>query len=142
MEHFGKEKSPYHGVVLSSIFLVIIPLFLFWLFRTLMLKYQNYPVDFTTISALTLGFGVGFIFQFSCVIAGLMKGTFQAVLKRAINFFDNISISPKLAFKCYLADLKEYGVVFWIYFILIGSTLATTVLSALYLFENFNSYFM
>lgn len=142
MEHFGKEKSPYHGVLLSSILLGLVPILLFLLFRGLIIKYQKFEEDFNTYSAMVIGFGVGFIFQFACIFAGLTKGTLAVVIRRVSEFFSNLSISAKFAFKCYFADVKENGIVFWIYFILVTSCLATTIIGAVYLFTNYGSYFM
>ena len=121
MEHVGKEKSPYHGVLLSSIILIIVPIAIYLLFNYYITKYQKFEEEFNAYSAVVLGFGVGFIFQFSCVIAGLTKGTLSVVLSRIGELFSNLSISPRFALKCYIADIKENGIVFWIYFIIIGS---------------------
>ena len=81
----------------------------------------------TLYSSLAFGFGVGFLFQFSCVIAGLFKGTLKVVLKRLKEFFSNLSISVKFAYKYYFENIKEEGIVFWIFFTIIGSTLAVTL---------------
>ena len=142
MEHIGKEKSPYHGVFLSSLMLVSVPTLLFILFHYLISKYQHFEQDFNTYSAMVIGFGVGFIFQFSCVFAGLTKGTLSVVVRRVAEFFSNLTVSPKFAFKCYIADVKENGIVFWIYFIIIGSCLSATILGIIFLFKNYWSYFM
>ena len=142
MEHVGKEKSPYHGVLLSSLLLISVPLLLFLLFKYVIMKYQRFEEDFNTYSAMVIGFGVGFIFQFSCVYAGLTKGTLSVVIRRVANFFDDLSISIKYAFKCYIDDIKENGIVFWIYFIIVTSTIATSIAGAVFLFTNYASYFM
>ena len=142
MEHVGKEKSPYHGVLLSSLLLISVPVLLFLLFKYVIMKYQDFEKDFNTYSAMVIGFGVGFIFQFSCVFAGLTKGTLSVVVRRVANLFDDLSISVKYAFKCYLADIKENGIVFWIYFIIVTSTIAASIIGTIYLFNNYASYFM
>ena len=142
MEHFGKEKSPYHGVVLSSLLLAGVPSFLFiWIYH-LISKYQNFNQDFNMYSAMVIGFGVGFIFQFACVFAGLTKGTLKVVIRRVSELFSNLTISPKFAFRCYIADVKENGIVFWIYFIIVGSCLAITIVGAVLLFNNYASMFI
>jgi hypothetical protein len=142
MEHVGKEKSPYHGVLLSSLLLISVQVLLFLLFKYVIMKYQDFEKDFNTYSAMVIGFGVGFIFQFSCVFAGLTKGTLSVVVRRVANLFDDLSISVKYAFKCYFADIKENGIVFWIYFIIVTSTIAASIIGAIYLFNNYASYFM
>ena len=60
-------------------------------------------------------------------MAGLFKGTFSVVWERTKEFFSNLSISLKFAVKYYFENIKEYGIVFWIYFDILSITLAVTI---------------
>ena len=74
------------------------------------------------------GVGCGFLFQMGCVIAGLFKGTFKVVVARVKEFFSNLSVNFKFAIKYYWENIKSEGIVFWIYFLIIGSTFAVTLI--------------
>ena len=56
-----------------------------------------------------------------------MKGTFKVVINRVKNFFSNLTINFKFAIKYYWDDIKTEGVVFWIYFLIVGTTFAFTL---------------
>ena len=118
------KKSPYKGIFFTIIMLVGVPVGIFLIFLAVLTKnssYQNYYINFYTAQA--LGFGCGFLFQVSCILCGLFKKCFKAVIKRVVGFFENLSISFKFAFKMYIDDLVEDGIVFWIYFIILSITL-------------------
>ena len=127
MEHQGKKQSPYHGVIQTCLLLISVPLILFLIIYLIFDKYQNLPQTTNLYGAMGIGFGVGVLFHISCVIAGLFKGLFAIVVRRFAEFFDNLSISFKFAIKLYYEDLKENGMVFWIYFIIISSYIALSI---------------
>ena len=127
MEYQGKEKSPYYGVWQSSLLLIMAPTLLTLILWVVINAFKPIGKDENIYTAFMFGFGVGFIFQFTCAIAGLFKGTFKIVWDRTKEFFSNLSISVKFAFKYYFENLKEYGIVFWIYFDILALTLAVTV---------------
>lgn len=142
MEQMGKEKSPYHGVLINCIFLSGVPTFFYLLVRSVIMKYQDFEYDFNNYSSMVIGFGAGFLFQISCVVAGLTKGTFSVVVRRVANLFEDLSVSFRFAIKFYISDIKENGIVFWIYFLLIGSCLATTVAALVLLLTKYSYYLM
>ena len=122
MEYEGKEQSPYKGVLGSSIFLIVIPTLLFLLVFGVINKFSNRPRVENINASLMFGVGCGFIFQLSCILMGLFKGTFKVVINRVKNFFSNLTINFKFAITYYWEDIKSEGIVFWIYFLIIGST--------------------
>lgn len=123
MEYEGKAKSPYKGLLGSSFLLIAIPVFLFIFIFLIIKKYTKLPNDLKVDFSLMIGFGCGFLFQMTCILSGLFKGTFKVVVNRVKNFFSNLSINFKFAIKYYWEDIKSEGVVFWIYFLIVGSTL-------------------
>ena len=138
MEYEGKEVSPYKGVIGSCILLILFPLVIYGIFYATISNLQNLGPVQTNNAALGLGFGVGFIFHISCIIAGLFKGTLKVVINRVKTFFENLSLSKKLAFRCYWDDIKSEGIVFWIYFIII---FANALVSVYGLYSFFAIYF-
>ena len=142
MEQMGKEQSPYHGIVVSSILLIGVPSLIFVFVYHLLSNYQNFERDFNLYSALVIGYGLGLLFQLSCIVAGLGKGTFSIVVRRVVEFFSNLTISVKFALKCYFVDIKENGFVFWIYFIIVGLCSALIIIGVVCLYLYYGSYFM
>ena len=59
----------------------------------------------------------------ACIIAGIFKGTIVVIIKRIKEFFETLNISFKLAIKSYFDNVKEDGLVFYIYFIIVGTNL-------------------
>ena len=127
MEYEGKNKSPYYGVWQSALFLTIAPILMYFFFKIIFIKYSRMSANQIHYSSLAFGCGVAFLFQFSCVIAGLFKGTLKVVLRRLKEFFSNLTISIKFAYKYYFENIRQEGVVFWIFFVIIGATLFATV---------------
>ncbi len=119
----GVKKSPYKGIIIVLFFLVIVPILFYFLFYYIIDKYQAFYGDkLNKFASLFLGFGVGFIFQLSCIIGGLFKGCFIVVIKRIIGFFDNVRYSFKMAVKLYFDDIRENGIVFWLMFPIVFTT--------------------
>lgn len=119
MEYTGKNKSPYYGLWQTCLLLISVPTILFLIIFYLFEKFQDYPKILNCYASMGLGFGIGALFQFTCIIAGLFKGNFIVVVKRISNFFENLSVSFKFAVKYYFEDLKMYGCAFWFYFLII-----------------------
>ena len=123
MEYQGKNKSPYKGVFGTCLIMTVIPIALYFIVYLIVTKFTNQPKQLNVNFSLMIGVGCGFIFQLSCVLAGLLKGTFSVVINRVKEFFSNLTINFKFAIKYYWDDIKSEGVVFWIYFLLMGTTL-------------------
>ncbi len=83
----------------------------------------KYGFELNFATAKILGCGMGAMFHFCCWIFGAFKDDFKAVKTRWKEFFFNLSISAKLAFKCYFEDLKTLGVAFWLDMAIVGINL-------------------
>lgn len=136
MEYTGKNKSPYYGVWQTCLLLIIVPIALFAGIYFIFEKYQNYSKIINCYGAMGIGFGVGSLFHISCIIAGLFKGLFSIVINRIAEFFSNLSISFKFAFKLYIEDLKTNGMVFWIYFVIVLLFIAFSIYGFIMYFSN------
>ena len=112
-----KRKSPYHGIVLTSFFMIAVPVGLYFLMRAILFKNQvEISAELNEASAKTIGLGVGFLFHMSLIIAGILEESFRVVIRRVIGFFDDLKFSFKIAWGCYVDDIRENGVAFWILF--------------------------
>ena len=136
MEYDGKTKSPYYGIGLSSIMLVAAPIIMYFFFYFIFKNDATLNDKEVIYSSLFFGCGVAWIFQFTCVLAGLMKGTFKVVVERIKELFENLQISFKFAMKHYWENIKSEGVVFWIYFIIINLTLSLAIYGGLKYYVN------
>ncbi|MBQ2915040.1 MAG: hypothetical protein IJE50_05940 [Clostridia bacterium] len=116
----NKNKSPYHGVPLAAFLMIVVPVSVYILMRVLLSKYQpSEPAELNEASARTLGFGIGLAFDLSLMIAGTLKESFLVVVKRVVGFFQDLKFSFKIAWNCYVENIREFGVAFWILFGLI-----------------------
>lgn len=112
-----KNKSPYHGIFVICFFLIVVPVALYFLFRAIFSVTQtDFPAELNEATARTVAFGVGFLFHLACIIAGALKDSFRLAVMRVADFFENWKVSFKLACSCYVDDIKENGIAFWIMF--------------------------
>lgn len=121
MEGVSTKKSPYQGlwIFLPIMFApsVVITAILYFVIA----RWQpQYIAEFNWATAKMFGFGSGILFHFCCWIAGAFKQDFRAVKTRLKEFFENIVVSPKLAFTCYWDDVKTLGLAFWIDMAVVG----------------------
>ena len=135
MEHEGKNKSPYSGFWQCCVILLIVPLIIFALIYFAFDRFSSFSNELNIYSSIAIGFGTGFLFQLSCIIAGLFKGMFMVVVHRICTLFSDLRISRKIAIRIYIEDLKENGVVFWGYLLIILITLGISVFGIIKLCE-------
>ncbi|MBQ4272178.1 MAG: hypothetical protein IJB95_00790 [Clostridia bacterium] len=115
-----KNKSPYHGVPLTAFLMILVPIAAYIFMRILVFKYQAWEQEeINEATAKTLGFGIGLLFHLSLVIAGILKESFLVVVRRVAGFFQDLKFSFKIAWNCYVENIREFGVAFWILFGLI-----------------------
>lgn len=137
MEHEGKNKSPYSGFWQCCVILLVVPLIIFALLYFAFDRFSRFSDELDLYSSIAIGFGAGFLFQLSCVIAGLFKGLFTVVVHRICTFFSDLRISRKVAIRIYIEDLKENGIVFWVYLFIILITLGSSIYGIVKICEYF-----
>ena len=122
-----KNKIWYKGVFIISFLILVIPLIfsLIFYFTSINMKI-NQSLELTKNTSKFLGCCCGLLFDGTCIISGLFKGTLKVVFNRIKEFFLDLRVSFKFAISNYWFDLKENGFMFWILFILIGSTVYFT----------------
>ncbi len=109
------RKSPYHGQFISIIILVLPPLALVALFYGAFKLCDYQPNDeLNWISSKMFGCGLGILFHLSCWLMSAFKQDILVVKERLKDFFGDLFISPKSAFKWYFYNIKENGISFWI----------------------------
>lgn len=112
-----KNKSPYHGVGVTCFFMIAVPVIAYIAMHAALFEWQpEVSAELNEASARAIGFGVGVFFHLGCIIAGVLKDSLKIVVGRVVEFFDNLKFSFKLAWKCYIDQLRDGGVAFWIMF--------------------------
>lgn len=117
-----EKKGPYHGTILISILLIIVPILFTLIFGYFINLWEKFPREINNISAVILGFGIGCLFDLSYFVLGIFNKHISNIIKRIKEFLSDAKISIKLAFKGYWLNILEDGVAFWIYFIIITIT--------------------
>lgn len=111
----NSQKSPYKGLWIFIIMMILPSVALtFVLFAAINLFQARFGFDLNFATAKALGCGMGTLYHICCWLYGAFKEDFEAVKIRWKEFFFNLGISPRLAFKWYFEDLKVLGAAFWI----------------------------
>ena len=141
MEYKGQEKGPYYGVLQTCLILIIIPLIFILIIYGVFSYFKSLSEEAICYSTLTFGGTCGVLFHMIAIISGLFKGTFKVVINRISTFFQNVVLDIRLAFKIYFEDIKNEGIVFWIYLIIILSMIGLTIYGAVNLFDLYQEFF-
>ncbi len=130
------NKSPYHGLPIAVAVMVlpspILSLVLYPLFNAFQPQHTK---ELNLVSAVAIGFGLGFIYHMSCAITGAYADSWQVVKNRIKEFFEDLTVSFTLALKWYWNDIKTNGIAFWIYFAVISVNFAIFVNALVYFFK-------
>ena len=110
-----QKKKAIKNAIIAAILFIAAPFIMTLFFYLCIKQNSNYSKEMLLSSSITLGFLVALIFQLSCCLAGLLKGTLKVVLKRLKEFFENLSISFKYAINAYWENLLEFGCSFWLF---------------------------
>ena len=118
MEHDGKNKIWYKGLIPTCFFLIIIPILLVLLVYFPMQRFA--PENIKTkginiISSKILGHFLGCAFHISCSISGAFATAKQVTKDRWREFGENLPLSLGFALKGYFHDMKENGFAYLLY---------------------------
>ena len=68
------------------------------------------------------GFGFGcatsFVFMLAFIVAGGLKNSYEIVVSRWMDFFESLQISFKFAISEFFENIKDDGMVFWLYILI------------------------
>lgn len=125
----NKHYSPYHGVWVTVLVLIGVPVILSLVVWSALQFAQPAYEHLNMPTALCVGFGMGFLYHMSCVITGLLREPFRATAFRISEFFQNLACSPGFAIREYWEDVKSDGIVFIIYLSIILGCLACCLIN-------------
>lgn len=109
------KKTPYQGLWIFLPMMVLPSVVLTWLFNYVISKWQpQFGRELNWATAKIFGCGCGIAYHVICGLMGVFEEDHQAVKLRVKEFRANIVASFKLAFTCYLEDVKTLGLAYWI----------------------------
>lgn len=132
MEYYGKDPRPYHGIGFFAIFLVFTPVFVFFLTYFIFLEYNDSPKEIVFSFSLFLASLVGTLFNLIAIFKGSFEDLFRAWWERIKDFFEEVRITPKGAFKSYfVSSYSDGGIILFIFFAWTITMIVVGVLSFL-----------
>lgn len=129
-----ENKGPYHGVIVCCLILILGPILLTLFLKHFINIWEHKPSEINHLTAIVLGYGVGCLMDISYILLGFMNKPFQAVKIRIKELIEDLKISKKLALKGYIFNIKEEGIVFWIYLIIMIITFWITIKTCIKLY--------
>ena len=86
---------------------------------------------------LAFGCSTSFIFMLAFAVAGGLKNSFNIVVRRWMDFFESLQISFKYAVSEFFEQLKDEGMVFWLYILIMVVQVAVACYGFSVLIEYF-----
>ncbi len=121
MEYYGKNPKPYKGIGFFVVFLVLPPILIFALVYTRFTEYNDAPQDVVISFSLLLSCIIGTLINLISIFRGLIEDLLRLSRERLKEFFDEVTITPKGAFKSYFFSFYHDGgiilVIFFTYMI-------------------------
>lgn len=115
MDNEYKQQSPYRGMWVVLLLLIVPPIVFYALVSGVMEKYSHYSDALDSASARAFGCGVGTLFHLSCIISGVLTPGWRALKYRIGEFFENLVGGLGFALSSYWDDMRTDGVTFIIY---------------------------
>ena len=116
MEHYGKKKQVYHGIVIPFVVIILMPIVCFFIVYSQIIKYSNLPHEVIMNICLGIAGICGFCFCMICMLSGFVHDIFLAWIRRikeTIAYFPPFS---KDAFKWYFYNfIYDGGPILWIF---------------------------
>ena len=109
MEYYGKDPKPYRGIGFFVFFLVLVPVLVFWLVFVIFKNYNDAPVNIVFNFSIFLACLVGTLFYLVAIFKGSFEDLNRAWRERIKEFFEEVKITPKGAFKSYFASFYNDG---------------------------------
>lgn len=132
MAEFNSSKSPYHGLWIALLILMVFPIVMSFIFYLVIDKWQFRETDTLNIwTGIFFGYLCGSAYLTITIICGLYKGSFKNMILRVVHFIKNWKTSFKLAWILYKDEVREQGLVFWVIFPFMSYIYGVTIYSLL-----------
>ena len=127
MHNEHKRQSPYRGMWVALLLLIIPPLLCYGIVSGVLERFSRSSDALDLATSKALGCGIGGLLHMICILSGLLTPGWEALKYRVREFFENLIVSPGYAFSTYWEDMRNDGVTFIIYVTIIGINAAITV---------------
>lgn len=115
MHNEYKRQSPYRGMWVILIMLIMPPLLCYAIVAGVQAEFSKAPAALDAATAKVLGCGMGFLFHMICILSGVLTAGWEALKYRIREFFENLIVGIGYAFSTYWEDMRNDGVTFIIY---------------------------
>ena len=140
MEHYGKEKKLYHGIVIPFILIVLVPIVLFILFRFVITQFVYYEDMIANYMAMTFTGIVTFLIYLYFIFWGFIHDLFIAMIDRIKDVFEFFDFGSKEAFDWYFYRFKQDGgIILWLYLLIFAANIVMCLFGAFSFFNWYNS---
>ena len=117
---YTNNKITVKNEVMTCVIVFIGTILLSLMIYGLFCKLSRGPSELNICYGLGFGFSAGFLFMITFIIVGGLKNSFSLVVERWVDFFQNLKISFGFAIESFFDHLKNEGMVFWLYMLLMG----------------------
>ena len=126
----GKDGySPYRGVWVICLIMLIVPVPFIFLFKFALGTFPNSGEKELTSMGIMFGMIIGTLFDYSCILTGFLNSLVKEFFERLGILFKYLVITPKNALRLYFEELKENGGALWIYVLIIGFHTVYTIIA-------------
>lgn len=115
------NTSPYKGIIISGFITYVIPIIFSAIFCKVIgvdFYSKTFMNDLTVV--LFFGYLVGSCACIIFILCGVTNHSMTLMIKRVVHFIKNAKTSWKLAWLLYKDEVAEQGLVFWIWFVIMG----------------------
>ncbi len=127
MHNEYKRQSPYRGMWVILIMLIMPPALCYGIVTAVQAEFSKAPAALDAATAKALGCGMGFLFHMICILSGVLTAGWQALKYRIREFFENLIVGIGYAFSSYWEDMRTDGVTFILYLSIILANAAIMV---------------
>lgn len=115
MHNEHKRQSPYRGMWMILIMMIMPPILCYAIVSGVQAEFSKAPAALDAATSKALGCGFGFLFHMICVLCGVLTAGWEALKYRIREFFENLIVGVGYAFSSYWEDMRTDGVTFIIY---------------------------
>lgn len=129
---FSTKKNPYQGIWVVALFLIAVPVGIFFWTRGIITRYTPQEGRALIAAEATVFAGlIGSLFSLFFVLKGGLRMYFLVTAARTADFFSNVGISFRCACRWWREDVRENGLAFLICVVLIALNAGVLVFGVL-----------
>ncbi len=123
MQDENKRQSPYRGLLIMIVMLIIPPLACYGILSAALEQFSPWGPKLDEITAQVIGAGLGVLFHLMVIVSGAITPAWYAVKYRIREFFENLIVGFGYACKSYWDDVRTDGITFTVFMIIMIANL-------------------